>query len=85
LRYQLNPHFLFNALNAASTLVLEGDAPAATRMLAQIGELLRTTLDHDALLETPLSQELVFIEQGSARGFELRGSFRQILSTLLYR
>ena len=63
LRYQLNPHFLFNALNAASTLVLEGDAPAATRMLAQIGELLRTTLDHDALLETPLSQELVFIER----------------------
>jgi len=63
LRYQLNPHFLFNALNAASTLVLEGDAPAATRMLAQIGELLRTTLDQDALLETPLSQELAFIER----------------------
>jgi two-component system sensor histidine kinase AlgZ len=63
LRYQLNPHFLFNSLNAASTLVLEGDAPGATRMLAQIGDLLRTTLDHDALQETPLSQELAFIEQ----------------------
>jgi|HubBroStandDraft_6_1064221.scaffolds.fasta_scaffold10002_3 two-component system LytT family sensor kinase len=63
LRYQLNPHFLFNALNATSTLVLEGDAPAATRMLAQIGELLRTTLDQDGLLETPLSQELAFIER----------------------
>ena len=63
LRYQLNPHFLFTALNAASTLVLEGDAPAATRMLAQIGELLRTTLDQDGLLETPLSQELAFIER----------------------
>ncbi len=92
LRYQLNLHFLFNALNAASTLVLEGDAPAATRMLAQIGELLRTTLDQDALLQTPLSQELAFIErflplrkQGSARGCELRGSFRPILSTLLCR
>src|SRR5579864_2945839 len=54
LRYQLNPHFLFNSLNAASTLVLEGDAPAATRMLAQIGELLRTTLDDNASLETRL-------------------------------
>ena len=63
LRYQLNPHFLFNSLNAASTLMLEGDAPAAMRMLAQIGDLLRTTLDHDALPEVPLSQELTFVDQ----------------------
>ncbi len=63
LRYQLNPHFLFNSLNAVSTLVLEGDAPAATRMLAQIGELLRTILDSNAILETPLSQEIAFTEQ----------------------
>jgi two-component system, LytTR family, sensor kinase len=63
LRYQLNPHFLFNSLNAASTLMLEGDAPAATHMLAQIGDLLRTTLDHDALPETPLVQELGFVDQ----------------------
>jgi two-component system, LytTR family, sensor kinase len=63
LRYQLNPHFLFNSLNAASTLMLEGDAPAATRMLAQIGDLLRTTLDRDALPETSLAQELAFVDQ----------------------
>jgi len=63
LRYQLNPHFLFNSLNAVSTLVLEGNVSAATRMLAQIGELLRTTLDNDASPEIPLSQELAFIEQ----------------------
>jgi two-component system, LytTR family, sensor kinase len=63
LRYQLNPHFLFNSLNAASTLVLDGDAAAATRMLAQIGDLLRATLDHDALPETPLAQELAFVDQ----------------------
>ena len=63
LRYQLNPHFLFNSLNAASTLVLQGKAAAATRMLAQIGELLRTTLDSDASVEVPLSQELAFVEQ----------------------
>jgi two-component system, LytTR family, sensor kinase len=63
LRYQLNPHFLFNSLNAASTLMLEGDAPAATRMLAQIGDMLRTTLDHDALPETPLAQEFAFVDQ----------------------
>jgi two-component system, LytTR family, sensor kinase len=63
LRYQLNPHFLFNSLNAASTLVLQGEATAATRMLAQIGELLRTTLDNDASAQIPLSQELAFVEQ----------------------
>jgi LytS/YehU family sensor histidine kinase len=63
LRYQLNPHFLFNSLNAASTLVLQGKATAATRMLAQIGELLRTTLDSDSPAAIPLSQELAFVEQ----------------------
>jgi two-component system, LytTR family, sensor kinase len=63
LRYQLNPHFLFNSLNAVSTLVLEGNAPAATRMLAQIGELLRTMLDREAAPETPLAQEIAFTEQ----------------------
>jgi two-component system LytT family sensor kinase len=63
LRYQLNPHFLFNSLNAVSTLVLDGNVPAATRMLAQIGELLRTTLDNEVLPEVPLSQEIAFTEQ----------------------
>ena len=63
LRYQLNPHFLFNALNAVSTLVLEGHSRAATRMLAQIGDLLRTILDGGTKLEIPLSEEMAFIEQ----------------------
>jgi two-component system, LytTR family, sensor kinase len=62
LRYQLNPHFLFNSLNAVSTLVLEGNAPAATRMLAQIGDLLRTSLDSEVTAEVALSQELAFTE-----------------------
>ncbi len=63
LRYQLNPHFLFNSLNAVSTLVLDGNPPAATRMLAQIGEFLRTILDNEAAPETSLSQEIAFAEQ----------------------
>ena len=63
LRSQLNPHFLFNSLNAVSTLVLDGNASAATRMLAQIGELLRTSLDSEAMAETALSQEIAFTEQ----------------------
>jgi two-component system LytT family sensor kinase len=62
LRYQLNPHFLFNSLNAVSTLVLDGNAPAATRMLAQIGDLLRSSLDSEVTAEVALDQELVFTE-----------------------
>ncbi len=62
LRYQLNPHFLFNSLNAVSTLILDGNAPAATRMLAQIGDLLRSSLDSEVTAEVALAQELVFTE-----------------------
>jgi two-component system LytT family sensor kinase len=62
LRYQLNPHFLFNSLNAVSTLVLDGNVTAATRMLAQIGDLLRTSLDSEVTAEVALSQELAFTE-----------------------
>ena len=58
----MNPHFLFNSLNAVSTLVLDGNAPAATRMLAQIGDLLRTSLDSEVTAEVTLSQELAFTE-----------------------
>jgi two-component system, LytTR family, sensor kinase len=62
LRYQLNPHFLFNALNAVTTLVLEGNAAAATRMLTQIAGLLRSSLD-EAPLEVSLDEELAFTER----------------------
>jgi LytS/YehU family sensor histidine kinase len=62
LRYQLNPHFLFNSLNAVSMLILDENAPAARRMLAQIGDLLRTSLDSEVTAEVTLSQELAFTE-----------------------
>ncbi len=63
LRYQLNPHFLFNSLNAVSTLVLDGNAPGATRMLAQIADFMRTILDSDGKSEMPLAHELIYIER----------------------
>jgi len=63
LRSQLNPHFLFNSLNAVSTLVLDGNVSAATRMLAQIGDLLRMSLDSEVMTEVALSQELAFTER----------------------
>jgi two-component system, LytTR family, sensor kinase len=63
LRYQLNPHFLFNSLNAVSTLVLRGDATRATRMLSQISKLLRVLLDGPVAAEIALSQELDFAKE----------------------
>lgn len=56
LRSQLNPHFLFNTLNAISTLV-EEDPRGARRMIARLGDLLRHTLEGNAQ-EIPLAREL---------------------------
>ncbi|GGY37855.1 sensor histidine kinase [Parvularcula lutaonensis] len=58
LKYQLNPHFLFNALNSVSGLVRKGEAEGATSMLARIAEFLRATLEHDDELEHTLDQEI---------------------------
>jgi len=63
LRYQLNPHFLFNSMNAVSTLVDEGNGAAATKMLAEIAEFLRLTLDTKVATEVPLSDEMRLTER----------------------
>lgn len=57
LRQQLQPHFLFNALNAVSTLVGD-DPPAAQRMIARLADLLRHALDPRNAAEVPLAREL---------------------------
>ena len=82
LRYQLNPHFLFNSLNAVSTLVLDGEASAATKMLSQIGDFLRTSLNDQAALEAPLSQEMAFTEQYIAIEKTRLGERLQVDSTI---
>ena len=63
LRYQLNPHFLFNALNGVSTLVTEGRAREATAMLARLSEFLRLTLENDGAPEVPLADEVDFVRR----------------------
>jgi two-component system, LytTR family, sensor kinase len=60
LRAQIHPHFLFNALNTISTLVIKGDARAATRGLARLGDLLRAALETSATAEATLAHELEF-------------------------
>ena len=58
LRYQLNPHFLFNTLNAISTLVLEEDSKQANGMVTRLSAFLRYSLDSDPLQKTTLSEEI---------------------------
>jgi two-component sensor histidine kinase len=45
LRYQISPHFLFNALNAVSTLVVTDRKGDATTMIARLADLLRVSLE----------------------------------------
>jgi LytS/YehU family sensor histidine kinase len=56
LRTQLNPHFLFNALNSIAEMV-HRDAAAADRMLVGLGELLRSSLEQRDQ-QVPLGEEL---------------------------
>jgi two-component system LytT family sensor kinase len=58
LRYQLNPHFLFNTLNAISTLILDRDNATANRMVQGLSSFLRHSLDNDPMQRVTLRQEL---------------------------
>lgn len=62
LRMQLQPHFLFNALNSISELVYV-DPSSADRMLVRLSELLRQSLETTGQQEIPLEQEMEFVER----------------------
>jgi LytS/YehU family sensor histidine kinase len=61
LRLQLQPHFLFNALNTISSILYD-DVRAADRMIARLSEFLRLTLRASEAQEVTLRQELEFLE-----------------------
>ena len=58
LRYQLNPHFLFNTLNAISTLILDGSNKTANQAVTRLSDFLRYTLDNDPMSRVTLGSEL---------------------------
>jgi sensor histidine kinase YesM len=58
LRYQLNPHFLFNTLNSISTLVLLKQTERANAMLSRLSSFLRYTLANEPTARVPLAQEI---------------------------
>jgi two-component system, LytTR family, sensor kinase len=61
LKMQLHPHFLFNTLNAISALIPQ-EAQPARRMVARLGDLLRTALEQEDTQEVSLREELEFLE-----------------------
>lgn len=58
LRYQLNPHFLFNTLNSISTLVLLKQSEPANAMLSRLSAFLRYTLANEPTAQVTLAQEI---------------------------
>src|ERR1700750_8054 len=62
LRRQIEPHFLFNTLNAIAGLVRENRDDAAVGMIAGLSELLRRVLDTSGQQEVSLGEEMEFLE-----------------------
>jgi predicted negative regulator of RcsB-dependent stress response len=62
LQAQLQPHFLFNALHALSTLILDGEKQAANEIVTDLSRFLRMTLDTADSPIVPLAVELRFLD-----------------------
>jgi two-component sensor histidine kinase len=58
LRYQINPHFLFNTLNAVSALIVTGQAPAAEAMVNKLARFFRNALSRESTAKVTLTEEL---------------------------
>ncbi|MAK71708.1 MAG: sensor histidine kinase [Idiomarinaceae bacterium] len=58
LRYQLNPHFLFNSLNAISTLIMVKENDVANKMVNRLSHFLRFSLDNDPIKKITLQKEV---------------------------
>ncbi|WP_423141373.1 sensor histidine kinase [Parablastomonas sp. CN1-191] len=58
LRYQVNPHFLFNTLNSLSALVMTGKAQAAEKMIDTLSNFYRRSLSEDPTADVSLAEEI---------------------------
>jgi len=79
LRAQLNPHFLFNTLNAISALALTGERERVVQTLSDLSDLMRVSLDRALPQEIPLARELELLDRYVAiqrTRFEDRLTFR---------
>jgi two-component system LytT family sensor kinase len=58
LRYQINPHFIFNTLNSISALIATNQSQDARVMIGGLSDLLRKTLEQDSPMVVPVAEEL---------------------------
>jgi two-component system, LytTR family, sensor kinase len=58
LRYQINPHFLFNTLNAVSALIVTGQTLAAEAMINKLARFFRNALSRESTAKVTLTEEL---------------------------
>jgi two-component system LytT family sensor kinase len=63
LRMQLQPHFLYNSLNAVTVVLRDGEITGAIRMLERLGDMLRRVTRSDRPQEVTLAEELAFLRQ----------------------
>lgn len=61
LKMQLHPHFLFNTLHSISSLI-DIKPKDAQRMISRLGQLMRSTLDHERKQEASLAEEVAYIQ-----------------------
>ena len=62
LRLQMNPHFIFNSLNAIQNFVINSDAEKATEYLSKFARLMRMILENSKQLTIPLKDEIEFLQ-----------------------
>ncbi len=62
LKAQIDPHFLFNTLNAISTFALQGKPDQVAGMVASLGDLMRLCMNDALPHEVPLARELEFLD-----------------------
>ncbi len=62
LRSQMNPHFIFNALNSVNNYIARNDERSANRYLSDFSQLMRTVLDNSEKDFIPLSEEVQLLE-----------------------
>lgn len=63
LRYQVNPHFLFNTLNSLSSLVIKGEKHKAEAMIQNLSTFYRTSLSSDPLEDVTIAEEVELQKQ----------------------
>jgi signal transduction histidine kinase len=61
LRAQMNPHFLFNCLNAIQNIIFDSDSERANAYLTKFARLMRLTLEHSKRHSIPLSDEVAML------------------------